>query len=82
MRDESRGRALARRSSLAAAPAGGRAQLKIGGTTYTKWLWGNQRDDGSLYNFTTVPGEGYGDNGQGSEIELLRPRQGLGRRSR
>ena len=47
------------------------SKLKIGGTTYTKWLWGTQRDDGSLYNFTTVPGEGYGDNGQGSEIELL-----------
>lgn len=45
--------------------------LKIGGTTYTKWLWGDQRVDGSVYNFTTVPGEGYGDNGQGSEIELL-----------
>lgn len=46
-------------------------KLNIGGTTYTKWLWGNMRDDGSVYNFTTVPGEGYGDNGQGSEIELL-----------
>ena len=45
--------------------------LKIGGTTYSKWLWGNQNYDGSLYNFTTVPGEGYGDNGQGSEVELL-----------
>src|SRR3990172_2659650 len=45
--------------------------LKIGGTTYTKWLWGNQSYDGSVYNFTTVPGEGFGDNGQGSEIELL-----------
>ncbi len=46
-------------------------KLNIGGTTYTKWLWGNQRTDGSVYNFTTVPGEGYGDNGQGSEVELL-----------
>jgi len=45
--------------------------LVIGGTTYTKWLWGNQRVNGSVYNFTTVPGEGYGDNGQGSEVELL-----------
>jgi hypothetical protein len=43
----------------------------ISGVTYTKWLWGNQRFDGSLYNFTTVPGEGWGDNGQGTEIELL-----------
>ncbi|MBP7149128.1 MAG: hypothetical protein KBD01_16490 [Acidobacteria bacterium] len=46
-------------------------KLQIGGTTYTKWLWGNMRTDGSVYNFTTVPGEGYGDNGQGSEVELL-----------
>ncbi|HZF09241.1 MAG TPA: hypothetical protein VFE33_10675 [Thermoanaerobaculia bacterium] len=46
-------------------------KLVIGGTTYTKWLWGNQRYDGSVYNFTTVPGEGFGDNGQGSEVELL-----------
>jgi hypothetical protein len=43
----------------------------ISGVTYTKWLWGNQHYDGSLYNFTTVPGEGYGDNGQGTELELL-----------
>lgn len=47
------------------------SKLTIGGTTYTKWLWGNQRYDGSLYNFTTVPNEGWGDNGQGSEVELL-----------
>ena len=47
------------------------SKLVIGGTTYTKWLWGNQRVNGSVYNFTTVPGEGYGDNGTGSEIELL-----------
>jgi hypothetical protein len=47
------------------------AQVTIDGTTYMKFLWGNQRDQGALYNFTTVPGEGYGDNGQGTEIELL-----------
>ena len=46
-------------------------KLQIGGTTYTKWLWGNLRDQGALYNFTTIPGEGYGDNGQGTELELL-----------
>jgi len=60
--------------ALLLAPAALLAQeptLKIGGTTYTKWLWGTQRYDGSLYNFTSVPGEGYGDNGQGSEVELL-----------
>jgi hypothetical protein len=45
--------------------------FSVGGTTYTKFLWGNQQDQGALYNFTTVPGEGYGDNGQGTEIELL-----------
>ncbi|HSP93800.1 MAG TPA: hypothetical protein VLU06_04560 [Thermoanaerobaculia bacterium] len=54
---------------VAAAPLS--AQITIGGTTYTKFLWGNQRDQGSLYNFTTVPGEGAGDNGQGTEVELL-----------
>src|SRR5512132_2864127 len=54
---------------LIAAPLA--AQITIGGTTYTKFLWGNQRDQGALYNFTTVPGEGYGDNGQGTELELL-----------
>ncbi len=48
-----------------------KSKLVIGGTTYTKWLWGNMRNDGSVYSFTTVPGEGYGDNGQGSEVELL-----------
>lgn len=47
------------------------SKLKITGTTYTKWLWGTLRYDGSLYNFTTVPGEGFGDNGQGSEVELF-----------
>jgi hypothetical protein len=53
-------------SSLAEEP-----RLKIAGTTYTKFLWGNMRNDGSLYSFTTVPGDGYGDNGQGSEVELF-----------
>lgn len=46
-------------------------KLQIGGTTYTKWLYGNQRTQGALYNFTTVPGEGYGENGIGTELELL-----------
>src|SRR4029079_3650205 len=45
--------------------------LLITGEDYTKWLWGNQHTHGSVYNFTTVPGEGYGDNGQGTEINLL-----------
>lgn len=61
---------------LLSVAAAGHAQqqqstINISGVTYTKWLWGNLRNDGSLYNFTTVPGEGYGDNGQGTEIELL-----------
>ena len=58
---------------LWAVPAVGQEgpSLTIGGTTYTKWLWGTNRDGGALYNFTTVPGEGYGDNGQGTELELL-----------
>ncbi|MGZ8796259.1 MAG: hypothetical protein ACXW2F_02855 [Thermoanaerobaculia bacterium] len=54
-----------------AANAQQQSSFGISGVTYTKWLWGNQRYAGSLYNFTTVPGEGYGDNGQGTEIELL-----------
>jgi hypothetical protein len=45
--------------------------LTVGGTTYTKFLWGNQHEQGALYSFTTVPGEGWGDSGQGSELELL-----------
>lgn len=57
---------------LVAGAAGAQeSKLQIGGTTYTKWLWGTQRQAGSLYNFTTVPGEGRGDNGQGTEVELL-----------
>lgn len=45
--------------------------FSLGGTTYTKWLWGNSRYQGALYSFKDAPGEGYGDNGQGTEIELL-----------
>lgn len=52
-------------------PAQDGPQLTIGGTTYTKFLWSTMHDEGSLYNFTTVPGEGWGNNGQGSEIELF-----------
>lgn len=56
---------------LTTAAAAEEFKLNLSGATYTKWLWGNMRYDGSMYNFTTVPGEGYGDNGQGSEIELF-----------
>lgn len=55
----------------AAAWAADGQTLLITGEDYTKWLWGTQRTDGSVYNFTTVPGEGYGDNGQGTELVLL-----------
>jgi hypothetical protein len=55
---------------VAAFAADGQTMI-ITGEDYTKWLWGTQRTDGSLYNFTTVPGEGYGDNGQGTEINFL-----------
>src|SRR6476469_9152336 len=64
---------LASAGALAALPAlavDGQTMI-ITGEDYTKWLWGNQHTDGSVYNFTTVPGEGYGDNGQGTEIDLL-----------
>ena len=59
--------------AASAQPALGQGQqpLVITGVTYTKWLWGNLRFDGSAYNFTTVPGEGFGDNGQATELELL-----------
>lgn len=57
---------------LAAGPAVAQTQkLTFTGINYTKWLWGNQRDDGSCYNFTTIPGEGFGDNCQATEFELL-----------
>jgi hypothetical protein len=56
---------------MARAASADEFKLNLSGATYTKWLWGNMRGDGSMYNFTTVPGEGYGDNGQGSELELF-----------
>ncbi|AKJ07787.1 hypothetical protein ATI61_107236 [Archangium gephyra] len=46
-------------------------KLQIGGTTYTKWLYGNSRNQGAMFNFTTIPGEGAGENGIGTELELL-----------
>jgi hypothetical protein len=57
--------------AAAAALAAEGPTLKIGGAVYSKILWGSMLYDGSNYNFTTVPGEGYGDNGQGSEVELF-----------
>lgn len=46
-------------------------KFTISGVSYTKWLWGTDRGHGAMYNFTSIPGEGYGDNGQGTELELL-----------
>lgn len=57
--------------SAAALQAEDTQKFTITGVNYTKWLWGNQRLDGGLYNYSDVPGEGYGDNGQGTELELL-----------
>lgn len=64
---------LAAAAALASMPAlavDGQTMI-ITGEDYTKWLWGTQHTDGSVYNFTTIPNEGYGDNGQGTEINLL-----------
>jgi hypothetical protein len=70
-----RGRILVAAALIAFLAAGSAAfadepKITIGGDVYMKYLWGNQRYDGSMYNFTTIPGEGFGDNGQGSEINL------------
>jgi hypothetical protein len=57
--------------STLAVPAAAVEKFTITGVNYTKWLWGTNRLDGGLYNYSDVPGEGYGDNGQGTELELL-----------
>ncbi len=53
------------------APAADGQTLRWTGVNYTKFLWGNRHIDGSMYNFTTIPGEGFGDNGQATEFEIL-----------
>jgi hypothetical protein len=65
--------ALAAATLLPAAPvlAQEAPKLQIGGTTYTKWLYGSSREQGSLFGYTTIPGESAGDNGIGTELELL-----------
>jgi hypothetical protein len=67
--------AAALTAAAALLPAASMAQeapkLQIGGTTYTKWLLGNTQEQGAMYNFTTIPGEGSGENGIGTELELL-----------
>ncbi len=47
------------------------SKLDISGRTYTKWLWGNARREGSSYNYSDIPNDGAGDNGQFTEIELF-----------
>lgn len=47
------------------------AKLDISGRTYTKWIWGNARREGSSYNYSDIPNDGAGDNGQFTEIELF-----------
>lgn len=47
------------------------AKLDISGRTYTKWLWGNARREGSAYMYSDIPNDGAGDNGQFTEIELF-----------
>ena len=57
--------------AAATAQAADVKKFSITGVNYTKWLWGTYRFDGGLYNYSDVPNEGYGDNGQGTELELL-----------
>ncbi len=58
---------------LAAGPALAEDTQKLtwSGVDYTKFLWSTARDSGGLYSFTTIPSEAYGNNGQGTELELL-----------
>lgn len=46
------------------------AQLSWDGNIYNKFLWGTDRLGTGLYNYTTIPGEGFGDSGQGTQLEL------------
>lgn len=52
-----------------AAPAD--AQIWFDGNIYMKFLWGTDRLGTALYAFTAIPGEGLGDSGQGTQIELF-----------
>ncbi len=47
------------------------SKLDISGRTYTKWLWGNSRRQGSAYEFSNIPNDSAGINGQFTEIELF-----------
>ncbi|MCZ7652760.1 MAG: hypothetical protein M5U13_16940 [Thermoanaerobaculia bacterium] len=46
-------------------------KLDISGRTYTKWMWGNARREGSAYMYSDIPNDGAGDNGQFTEIEIF-----------
>lgn len=47
------------------------SKLELSGRTYTKWLWGNSRRQGSAYEFSNIPNDSAGINGQFTEIELF-----------
>ncbi len=36
-----------------------------------KFLWGTNRLGTALYNYAAIPGEGLGDSGQGTQLELF-----------
>lgn len=52
-----------------AAPA--HAQFWFDGNIYMKLLWGTDRLGSAIYNYTSIPGEGLADNGQGTQLELF-----------
>lgn len=47
------------------------AQFWFDGNIYMKMLWGTDRLGSALYAYTSIPGEGLGDNGQGTQLELF-----------
>ena len=54
---------------MMAAPA--HAQIWFDGNIYMKMLWGTDRLGTAIYNYTAIPGEGLGDSGQGTQLELF-----------
>jgi hypothetical protein len=66
----SRGKILLLAVAVVVMAAPAYAQLTFDGNVYTKFLWGTDRLGSALYNFTAIPGEGLGDSGQGSQLEL------------
>lgn len=47
------------------------AQIWFDGNIYMKMLWGTDRLGTAIYNYTAIPGEGLGDSGQGTQLELF-----------